>query len=204
MQRPAVGDDFLRSSESDAPQPRDNPPIESVHGSKPSDLPEPIRLSPYDPIWPARFEEERAALEGTIGDWIVDGVHHVGSTAVPGLEAKPIIDILAGVRSLKESQACFEPLARLEYMYAPYLVEEMHWFCKPHPNRRTHHLHLVPVASNRYADELAFRDRLRELPELASEYAALKRRLASRFVDDRDAYTDAKSDFVRGVLEQAR
>lgn len=161
---------------------------------------EPIRLAPYDPAWPARFEEERTALVVAIGEWIVDDVHHVGSTAVPGLEAKPIIDILVGVRGLDESLPCFEPLAGLDYLYAPYLAEEMHWFCKPHPSRRTHHLHLVPTGSQRYRDELAFRDRLRADPELAADYAALKQALAKRFADDRDAYTEAKSDFISRAL----
>ena len=122
---------------------------------------------------------------------------------MPGLEAKPVIDILVGMRSLDESRACFEPLAGLDYMYAPYLSEEMHWFCKPHPSRRTHHLHLVPVGSRRYADELAFRDRLREDPEIAAEYLTLKRDLAGRFANDREAYTEAKSDFVNRVLSRA-
>lgn len=155
---------------------------------------------PYDPTWPARFEQERAALEDAIGAWIVGGIHHVGSTAVPGLDAKPIVDILAGVRDLEESRACFDPLAQLGYMYAPHLPDEMHWFCKPHPSRRTHHLHLVPTGSKRYRDELAFRDRLREDPQIAEDYLALKRRLASRFANDREAYTDAKSAFVSRVL----
>jgi GrpB-like predicted nucleotidyltransferase (UPF0157 family) len=157
---------------------------------------------PYDPTWPARFEAERAAIAEAIGESSVYGIHHVGSTAVPGLAAKPIIDVLVGVRSLDESRACFEPLARLDYMYAPYLPEEMHWFCKPHPSRRTHHLHLVPVGTQRYTDELAFRDRLRADPQAAEEYLALKRDLARRFSHDREAYTDAKSSFVRRVLDQ--
>ncbi len=161
---------------------------------------EPIRLSPYDPSWPTRFDAERAALEGAIGEWVVGGIHHVGSTAVPGLEAKPIIDILAGVRSLDESRACFEPLAQLGYVYAPYLPEEMHWFCKPDPSHRTHHLHLVPVGSKRYTDELAFRNRLLADPTLADEYADLKRRLAGRFRGDREAYTDAKAEFIHRAL----
>lgn len=135
-----------------------------------------------------------------IGEWVVGDVHHVGSTAVPGLEAKPIIDILAGVRGLNESRASFEPLGQLRYLYAPYLPDEMHWFCKPHPSRRTHHLHLVPVGSKRYADELAFRDRLRGDPRIAQEYLALKRELARRFASDREGYTSAKSDFVRRVV----
>jgi GrpB-like predicted nucleotidyltransferase (UPF0157 family) len=157
---------------------------------------------PYDPAWPARFEEERMALVAAIGEWIVGDVHHVGSTAVPGLEAKPVIDILVGVRSLEESLPSFEPLARLDYLYAPYLSDEMHWFCKPHPSRRTHHLHLVPTGSRRYSDELAFRDRLRADPGLAADYAALKQALAERFGDDRDAYTEAKSDFISRALRR--
>lgn len=89
-------------------------------GSKRSNLP-----------WPPR-----------LGGFATGGIHHVGSTAVPSLDAKPIIDILVGVESLDASQPAFGPLARLDYMYAPYLADEMHWFCKPNPSRRTHHLHL--------------------------------------------------------------
>lgn len=142
-------------------------------------------------------------MKGAIAEWIVGGIHHVGSTAVPGLESKPVIDILVGVRSLDESRACFEPLAGLGYLYAPYLPEEMHWFCKPHPSCRTHHLHLVPVDSRRYADELAFRDCLRGDPGIAAEYLALKRDLARRFANDREGYTEAKSDFVNRVRSRA-
>jgi GrpB-like predicted nucleotidyltransferase (UPF0157 family) len=180
---------------------RDDAQIDSRLASGSSLADESILLRTYDPSWPARFEEERAALGDAIGKWIVGGIHHVGSTAVPGLEAKPIIDILAGVRDLEESQRCFEPLARLGYLYAPYLPEEMHWFCKPHPSRRTHHLHLAPAGSRRYLDELSFRDRLRGDAGLAAEYLALKRDLARRFANDREAYTDAKSVFVRRVLD---
>jgi GrpB-like predicted nucleotidyltransferase (UPF0157 family)/mannose-6-phosphate isomerase-like protein (cupin superfamily)/GNAT superfamily N-acetyltransferase len=165
-------------------------------------LDEPIRIVAYEPEWPIGFEQERVKLEEAIGEWIVGGFHHVGSTAVPCMEAKPIIDILAGVRSLEESRACFEPLVRLGYVYAPYQLEEMHWFCKPHPSRRTHHLHLVPVDSGRYRDELAFRDRLRADPGIAAEYVALKRELARRFAHDREVYTEAKSDFIRRVLDR--
>lgn len=160
-------------------------------------LDEPIHLVPYDPSWPDRFEEEKALLSEAIGSWATGGIHHIGSTAIPGLEAKPIIDILAGVDSLEASRACFDPLAKLDYLYAPYRADEMHWFCKPHPSRRTHHLHLIPTGSSRFRDELAFRDRLRESPETAEEYAALKRDLADRFTNARDAYTAAKSEFIR-------
>jgi GrpB-like predicted nucleotidyltransferase (UPF0157 family)/ribosomal protein S18 acetylase RimI-like enzyme len=160
----------------------------------------PIEVVPYDPRWPERFGVERDALEEAIGKWATGGIHHVGSTAVPGLDAKPIIDIVVGVDSLEAARACFEPLARLGYLYAPYRVEEMHWFCKPHPRRRTNHLHLVPTESKRFRDELVFRDALRASPDLAKSYAVTKRRLAARFKHDREGYTDAKESFIRSVL----
>jgi GrpB-like predicted nucleotidyltransferase (UPF0157 family) len=163
---------------------------------------EPIRIVPYDPSWPLRFEEERAALRAAIGDWAVGGIHHVGSTAVPGLEAKPIIDILVGVHDLETSRSCFDPLIALAYVYAPYRSEEMHWFCKPGPRRRTHHLHVVPAGSSRFRDELAFRDYLRSHSEVASEYGVLKCALARQFEHDREAYTAAKADFVQATLRR--
>jgi GrpB-like predicted nucleotidyltransferase (UPF0157 family) len=161
---------------------------------------EAIRLVVHDPGWAARFEEERGLLAEAIGEWAPGGIHHVGSTAVPGLEAKPIVDILVGVRDLETARACFGPLADLDYLYAPYLPEEMHWFCKPDPAHRTHHLHLVPLDSRRFRDELTFRDRLREDPELSERYAVLKRELASRYREDREAYTEAKSAFIAAAL----
>jgi GrpB-like predicted nucleotidyltransferase (UPF0157 family)/GNAT superfamily N-acetyltransferase len=161
---------------------------------------EPIRIVPYDPSWPQQFEREQATLDAAIGEWAVGGIHHVSSTAVPGLAAKPIIDILVGVEDLERSRAALEPLARLGYLYAPYRAYEMHWLCKPDPRRRTHHLHLTPADGRRYAEELAFRDSLRADPALASAYASLKRDLAGRFGDDREAYTEAKGEFVARAL----
>lgn len=161
---------------------------------------EPIRVVTYDPQWPARFERERALLVKAIGSWVSGGIHHVGSTAVPGLEAKPTVDILVGVEDLESARGCCEPLAELGYLYAPYRPEEMHWFCKPSPSRREFHLHLVPADSRRLRDELAFRDRLRDSPEVAREYAELKKALAERFRSDREGYTVGKSDFIARVL----
>ena len=81
-----------------------------------------------------------------------------------------------------------------------YLQMEMHWFCKPSPAHRTHHLHMVPTASHRYRAELAFRDALRVRPDLAKRYEALKHELAARYRNDREAYTEAKHDFIAEVL----
>jgi GrpB-like predicted nucleotidyltransferase (UPF0157 family) len=163
---------------------------------------EPIRIAAYDAEWPTRFERERALLEDAIGGWVKGGIHHVGSTAVPGLSAKPIVDILVGVDDLATSTTCFDPLAKLEYRYAPYRTEEMHWFCKPDPRRRLFHLHLIPVDRARFHDELAFRDLLRADSEKARAYGELKKRLAVRFEDDRERYTGAKTDFIAHALNE--
>ena len=163
-----------------------------------------MRIVPHDPAWPARFEEERAALAELLGDVVTGGIHHVGSTAVPGLAAKPIVDIQVGVADLETARSCIEPLAALDYVYAPYRVEEIAWFCKPSPQRRTHHLHLVPVDAPRFRAVLEFRDLLRSDPEVAREYEALKRRLAAELGHDREAYTRAKQPFVSDALERAR
>jgi GrpB-like predicted nucleotidyltransferase (UPF0157 family) len=134
---------------------------------------------------------------------VTGGIHHVGSTAVPGLAAKPIIDIQVGVADLETARSCIEPLAALDYLYAPYRADEIAWFCKPSPARRTHHLHVVPLGSPRFTAVLEFRDLLRSDPEVAREYEATKRRLAAELGRDREAYTDAKQPFIEQALERA-
>jgi GrpB-like predicted nucleotidyltransferase (UPF0157 family)/predicted nucleotidyltransferase len=160
-----------------------------------------VHIEPYDPEWPELFERERAELEPVLGGVVTGGIHHAGSTAVPGLDAKPVIDILVGVADLDSARTCIEPLAALGYSHAPtYRAGEMLWFCKPSPEQRTHHLHLVPTGSPRFRAELGFRDHLRAHRDVAAEYAELKRRLAERFEHDREAYTEAKADFVARVV----
>lgn len=168
------------------------------------DADEVVVLHPYDPAWPARFRSEAGILAGTLEPWITGGVHHVGSTAVPGLAAKAVIDIMVGVADLDSSRPCIDLLAELDYCYAPHRADVMHWFCKPSPARRTHHLHLVPTGSERFADVLAFRDYLRAHPEAVRQYERLKQRLATRYAHDRDAYTDGKSAMVVAITKDAR
>jgi len=164
---------------------------------------EPVHVVPYDPSWPRRFEEERVRLAEVLAPWLAGPIEHVGSTAVPGLAAKPVIDIMAGVESLTASRPAIEAVARYGYCYAPYGSEVMHWFCKPSPQARTHHLHLVPMGSALWAERLAFRDYLRSHAEVALEYERVKQALAQRHRDDREAYTDAKGPFIQRVLTLA-
>lgn len=160
----------------------------------------PIEIVAYDASWPAAFLAERDALREAIEAWLDGEIEHVGSTAVPGLPAKPVIDIMAPVESLEASRPALARLAAHGYCYAPYREDVMHWLCKPSPSHRTHHLHLVPTGSALWRDRIAFRDALRADAALVREYAELKSRLALQFRDDREAYTDAKAPFIARVL----
>jgi GrpB-like predicted nucleotidyltransferase (UPF0157 family) len=158
-------------------------------------LDQPVQLVPYDGSWPERAAREIALVEAAIGPWLAGAVEHVGSTAVPGLEAKPTIDLMAPVRDLDEARECSAPLAEIGYANAPHRPF-FHWFCKPSRSVRTHHLVLIEPTHAEWRARLAFRDRLRSDPEAAARYVELKRELAARFPDDREAYTDGKAGFV--------
>jgi GrpB-like predicted nucleotidyltransferase (UPF0157 family) len=164
-----------------------------------------IVVVPYNPDWPRRFEAERALLEGILAPWLEGGIHHIGSTAIPGVAAKPIIDMMAGVRDLKEARAAFDPLGEESYLHDPHRPGIAHHFAKP--SRRlsemTHGLHLTERESDLWLERLAFRDALRGDPDLAAEYEALKVRLADERRDDGRAYTSAKRAFVARVLASA-
>lgn len=176
----------------------------SADGPTSDPVDEQIRVVDYDPSWPERYAEEATLLSAALGGHAVGGIHHVGSTSVPGLMAKPVIDILVGVESLAAARPCIEIVAPLGYCHFPYRVDDMHWFCKPGPARRTHHLHLVPALSRRFADELAFRDYLRAHTDRARAYEQLKISLAKQFRDDREAYTEGKAEFIGQTLDLAR
>ena len=160
----------------------------------------PIHVVPYDPSWADRFEAERVILEQVLFPWRRGPVEHVGSTAVVGLCAKPVIDIMVGVVSLDECEPAKQALTPLGYQYAEYKTEVMRWFCKPSFAFRTHHLHLVPFGSELWEQRLSFRDLLRSDRAVAQEYAALKQDLARKFEFDREAYTDAKGPFIARAL----
>jgi GrpB-like predicted nucleotidyltransferase (UPF0157 family) len=162
-----------------------------------------IEVVPYDPEWPRRFDAERALLERVLAPWLVDGVHHIGSTAVPGLAAKSQLDMIAGVRDLEEARAAYEPLRAISYHDAPHRPHEAHWFGKPTLEAITHALHLTVPGSDLWRERLAFRDALRADPALAGEYEALKLGLARQHPHDARAYTDGKRAFVARVLAAA-
>jgi GrpB-like predicted nucleotidyltransferase (UPF0157 family) len=164
-----------------------------------------VVVVPYDPEWPRHFETERALLEPVLVPWLKDGIHHIGATSIPGLVAKPIIDMMAGVYDLEEAWAVVEPLREESYVYTPHRPSLAHHFSKPSPrlSEMTHSLHLTEPGSDLWRERLAFRDVLRADSALAAEYEALKLRLAQEHREDVAAYTDGKHAFVARVLASA-
>jgi GrpB-like predicted nucleotidyltransferase (UPF0157 family) len=173
---------------------------EGASGASAIDLGRPIRLTPYDPEWSVRFEAERAALANEIGEWAVGGIHHVGSTAIPGVDAEPVIDILVGTGDLSGSRACVAPIMQLGYLPHASPDGETHSFFKPGPEHRACQLSVLPTAAIRYSEMLAFRDFLRADCQVAIGYAGMKRDLAGRNAADRDSYATAKAELIQVVL----
>ena len=163
----------------------------------------PVELSAYSSEWISKFEIEKKFLLRIIGQWLCGTVEHVGSTAVPGLIAKPVIDIMFGVKTLEGSKPAIDILVKNGYQYFPYKAEVMHWFCKPSDDFRTHHLHLVPFERPLWQERIQFRDLLRSNLAVAANYAALKQELAAKYKDDRETYTKLKWPFIQRCLEQA-
>ena len=158
---------------------------------------------PYDPDWPRRFEEERTLLEPVLAPWLEGGIHHIGSTAIPEIAAKPIIDMMAGVRDLGDARGAFEPLFALGYEETPHRPRTHH-FSKPAGEPHTHHLHLTQPGTDLWVERLAFRDALRADPELVAEYQALKLQMLAEEERGGDAYSAVtKRPFVARVLAQA-
>jgi GrpB-like predicted nucleotidyltransferase (UPF0157 family) len=161
-----------------------------------------VDLVPYDPSWPARFAAEAAAIRAALGDGFAYEVLHAGSTAVPGLAAKPIVDVVLAVPDRTRWPSLVPALTGLGYVYwAENPDTTTMFFVKgmpPYGTGRTHHVHVHgPYAA---ATVVRFRDHLIAHPEDAARYEALKRDLAVRFPTDRDAYTKGKGAFVEAAL----
>jgi GrpB-like predicted nucleotidyltransferase (UPF0157 family) len=167
-----------------------------------------VVLLPYSARWPEHFVDERAQLAAAFGGEDVE-IAHIGSTAVPGLCAKPVLDVLLGAESLSAVEAQIPALAAIGYVYVPKYEREL-------PQRRyftrdaaltAHglrvHLHAVVRDGALWREHLAFRDALRADADLRDAYDALKRELARTHAHDKAAYTEAKSPFIRGVQAAA-
>jgi GrpB-like predicted nucleotidyltransferase (UPF0157 family) len=156
-----------------------------------------IEIVDYDAEWPARFSHEAARLRAIVPAL---ELHHIGSTAVPGLAAKPIVDMMAAVDDLDAPLADLTDVAGYQYPVAyNATLTGRRWLCFPSASQRSHHLHLVSDPAE-LTVHLRFRDALRADAQLACEYGALKRALAARLADDREGYTAAKTEFIERAL----
>lgn len=172
---------------------------------------EEIAIATYNPRWPSLFKKESAFLRRKLSKKLVKRIEHFGSTAVPGLSAKPIIDILVEVSSLGETKKQIVPILEsegYEYFWRPAFGDNgppyYAWFIKRNSKgERMHHIHMVE-ANSKLWDRLYFRDYLREFPAEAKRYDELKRTLSRKYPNDRVKYTKAKTDFIISVTKKAK
>lgn len=165
----------------------------------------PVIIVEYNHRWPIMYEEEKAQILSVIGGKIL-AIEHIGSTAVPGLGGKPIIDVMVGVRRLYIAKKCIEPLATIGYEYVPEYevsIPDRRYFRKGPPERHRH-LHMIELGSNFWESHILFRDYLRAHPETAQEYYELKKELAARFGSDSLGFTNAKTKFIESVVKKAQ
>jgi GrpB-like predicted nucleotidyltransferase (UPF0157 family) len=167
-----------------------------------------IFIAPYDPNWPIMFEQERARLAEVLDGHFVD-IQHIGSTSVPGLGAKPIIDIMVAVRTLEDADKfCIRPVVALGYEYVKEFESDtpMRRYFRKENERgvRTHHIHLVEIDSDWWTRHLLFRDYLRLHPEARRAYEAHKRELANPEWNTSNDYAEAKTEFIVKMMQEAR
>ncbi len=165
-----------------------------------------VEIAEYDPKWPRLSRAEKKLILGAVGH-IVVRIEHIGSTAVPGLGAKSIIDLLVAVKNLGDADDCIEPLRAIGYEYEPEheaQIPERRFFSKGEPPGEQHcHLHMVELTSDFWNRHLLFRNYLRAHPETAREYEKLKRQLASQYGTNREGYTEAKTPFIESIVAKA-
>ena len=167
-----------------------------------------IRIVPYNVAWPEHFSAEAASIGETLGR-LAKRVEHVGSTAVPGLAAKPVIDIQVSVATLEPLTTYDQPLARIGYSHVPLGDFDVVYplFQKPANWPTTHHIHLCVIGSEQERRHLAFRDYMRDHPAVCAEYVELKQKLALAnhgfTLESREQYSLSKTEFVTAVLERA-
>ncbi len=165
----------------------------------------PIILAPYDPLWLDKFETEKQNLLRVASD-LLTHIEHIGSTAIPGIIAKPTVDILAAIISLNETQRLINVITPINYIYVPeYETElpERRYFYKNRAGEDAFHLHVVEMNSAFWNRHIAFRNYLRAHADQAFAYAKLKIQLAEKHHADRDAYSNGKSDFIHRIEKLA-
>ena len=162
-----------------------------------------VELKPYNPQWKELFLQEKNLISTAISDFLID-IQHIGSTAIPNIVAKPIIDIAVSINSLNNIEKIIKPLEKIGFIYrGEQGIPDRHLFVKGGEELRTHHLHVMLKEHYEWKKHLVFRDYLLNHPDEARQYSELKKKLAQKYREDREAYTNNKDEFISGILEKA-
>jgi len=161
-----------------------------------------VEIAEYDALWPRLFQERGERLRRALGD-VALRIDHIGSTSIPGLAAKPIVDIQISVAALEPLAVFFEPLEALGYVFRADNLERTKRYFRETPGTRREHIHVRKSGSWGEQFALLFRDYMRAHPDEAAQYAHLKRDLAKRYRHDRHGYTEAKGPFIWSVMQRA-
>ncbi|AYC28662.1 GrpB family protein [Paenisporosarcina cavernae] len=167
---------------------------------------EKIKIVSPNPFWEKQAIEWKDEVRKLLMPLGIEQVEHIGSTSIPGLPAKPIIDLMARVPNLEMTNELITNLEKHDWHYVPPELDMRNWrrfFVKVKENRRVAHLHIMQSNEKRWEEHLVFRDTLKENRDLLNEYAILKSTLAMQFKDDREQYTTAKSHFIENVLRNS-
>ncbi|MFQ5934717.1 MAG: GrpB family protein [Dehalococcoidia bacterium] len=163
-----------------------------------------VQVVPYDSSWPSMFETEAKRLKGVLGKEAVS-IHHIGSTAIPGISAKPIIDILPEVVDIQKIDGFNGEMVKLGYTPRGELgIPGRRFFSKDAGDIRTHHVHIFQTGSSELQRHLDFRDYLIARPKKARAYGRLKEALARKFPEDIEGYTDGKDGFIKDMERKAK
>lgn len=160
-----------------------------------------VKIYPYSLKWQKEFEKEKKRLLNALGDKVID-IQHIGSTSVPGLDAKPIIDLSIGIRRFKDAEKLVKPLSKLGY-YFERKFQKQRFFAKGPEIKRTHYLHIMRYNGVKWKNDKMFRDYLKTHPKRVFEYVNLKKRLAEKFPNDRQRYSEGKNNFIKETLALA-
>lgn len=161
-----------------------------------------LKFVEYNPMWADLFLEEKQKLEAVLRDRVLD-IQHIGSTSIPGMIAKPILDLSIAVDNFETAHNCIEPITSLGYQYlGEYGIARRHYFIKNQP--RTHQIHVFEIASWQWQRHLLLRDYLIQYPEKAQAYADLKRKLYQEYKGDRAAYQEGKDEFLTQLETEAK
>lgn len=165
---------------------------------------EKVKLSAYNPAWEKLYKKEEKLLIPIVEKYGVI-IEHIGSTAIPGSKAKPIIDIAIGVKNLKDVEKFIKPLKKLEYECRhDDSVDKRYFFTKGNKTHTTHHLHIVKINSKLWKNQIIFRDYLRRHKDVVKKYNKLKAELAEKYKNDRKKYVAGKDKFIKSIIKQEK